>query len=254
MLIRRAQIAFLIVLLVAVPLLAAITYDTTSHAADTVPANLTFSMTNANVANRVTLLCGFTSDASTSTPVDTMSSAPTYGGTPGTLVGSVFTQTAIYNVSDECYRLVAPATGSNTASFTSYGSSSIYHSVHAITLDDVNQASPIRSSGANGVNDVSGSTAPTVTCSNAQSGDIVVSFFALFSSSGNYPSVTPAGSMTHRLTSTTQTGLQVYVYTQNATGSTTASLTLGSARDYRARCFAFAPTSSGNGFLSLLGF
>jgi hypothetical protein len=115
-------------------------------------------MTNANVANRVTLLCGFTSDASTSTPVDTMSSAPTYGGTPGTLVDSVFTPSGSYNVSDECYSVVAPATGSNTASFTSYGSASIYHSVHAITLDDVNQTTPIRSTGANGVNNVTGDT------------------------------------------------------------------------------------------------
>lgn len=249
----------LVVLIVLLPTFGfgQATYDTACDAnggtnPETCAANV------ANVANRVILLPSFTSNGGGGTP-DTLTAAPTFDSVSSTRVSAggcsanpAYSATSTFGASAETYALTAPNTGNKTASWSYSGSQ--YHEPVAIAINGVDQAAPIRDCNVNVVNDASGTTALSCQVSGAQSGDLVVSIFAQLSSTGSFSAINAAsGTLQH--TGTSLTGIKTFVYTETASGSTTATVTLASARDYLAVCFAIKPASAASGppMRSLLG-
>jgi len=200
--------------------LAQVGYDTSNGAHPTGTNPVTFSMTTANVANRLQL--GSTASFAMSDPAPTVSDGPTYAAVGLTAVAAEFTANCCANdmwVRARAYYLVAPATGSNTYS-TTYASVANGNPANAaISLNNVNQSTPTRTPCT--ASSSSGATSAQVSCTTTI-GDELVCFVSLWAYTGGPGTVTFSGSgHTVRFQGNTATDDYIAISTKTATTTTT---------------------------------
>ncbi len=205
---------------------------------------------NLTIAGSNRLLLFFSgNNCGTSCSADTLVAAPKWNAsnTGVTHVSTGHVDNSTFGLNLQTYYLVAPTTGTHAAKWDFSGGTD-YGGVVALSVTNVNQMSPVRTSGYV-VNNGAGATSATNAVTGTVAGDLVICSLSIPRASASDPAATITG--TGQTLIVGGAGLAdsggfhwFYVTKQTATGTTTTASWTFSSSAFQSECVDLQPTST----------